>query len=168
MRNLIISITEIPSHGTGLGSNCSFLVALLLTLHTWIAELVTAEIMVKEACKIEREILKEPSNKQDLYLTAYGGIYVMKFNRENSVEMNPIIMTKEKKRKLEQHLLIFYMVIERASASIHIEQLKNLNDHIKYNQKMSDIAFDTYDAVSSMNIKKLAESMEQNWSLKKS
>ncbi|MEM3252657.1 MAG: hypothetical protein QXM94_03145 [Thermoplasmata archaeon] len=33
-------------------------------------------------------------------------------------------MTKEKKRKLEQHLLMFYTGIERVSASIHTEQLK--------------------------------------------
>ncbi|MEM3811813.1 MAG: hypothetical protein QXX98_02425 [Thermoplasmata archaeon] len=32
---------------------------------------------------------------------------------------------------------------------------------------MSDIALDTYNAVSSMNIEKLAELILQNWSLKK-
>ncbi|MEM3455567.1 MAG: hypothetical protein QXT72_03310 [Candidatus Micrarchaeia archaeon] len=32
---------------------------------------------------------------------------------------------------------------------------------------MSDIVLDTYDTISSMNIKKLTELIEKNWSLKK-
>ncbi|MGC9193073.1 MAG: kinase [Thermoplasmata archaeon] len=163
----IISITEIPSRGTGLGSSSSFLVALLLALHTWIGESVTAETLAQEAYKIEREILNEPGGKQDQYLAAYGGINLMKFNIDDSVEMKPIIMTKEMRRKLEEHLLMFYTGIERSSASIHTEQLKNVDNHVEYYQRMSSIALDTYDAISSMNIERIAELMEQNWNLKK-
>ncbi|MEM3592962.1 MAG: GHMP kinase, partial [Candidatus Micrarchaeia archaeon] len=92
-----------PSRGIGLSSSSSFLVALLLVLHTWIEESTTAETLAQEAYRIEREILNEPDGKQDQYLAAYGGINLMKFNRDDSAEMKPIIMTKEKKRKLEQH-----------------------------------------------------------------
>ncbi|MEM3252656.1 MAG: hypothetical protein QXM94_03140 [Thermoplasmata archaeon] len=60
MRNLIISIKEIPSHGTGLSSSSSFLVALLLALHTRIGESATAETLAQEIYNIEREILNEP------------------------------------------------------------------------------------------------------------
>ncbi|MEM4071589.1 MAG: hypothetical protein QXO58_06165 [Thermoplasmata archaeon] len=42
-----------------------------------------------------------------------------------------------------------------------------MDNHIEYSQKMSDIALDTYNAISSMNIEKLAELILQNWSLKK-
>ncbi|MEM3872758.1 MAG: hypothetical protein QXE05_09385 [Nitrososphaeria archaeon] len=144
-----------------MSSSSSFLVVLLLAFHTWIEESATAETLAQEAYKIEKEILNEPGGKNDQYLAAYGSINLMKFNRDDSAEMKPVIMTKEKKRKLEQHLLIFYTGIERASASIYTEQLKNLNDHIKYYQKMSDIALDTYDTISSMNIKKLTELIEK-------
>ncbi|MEM3290995.1 MAG: hypothetical protein QW046_05715 [Candidatus Micrarchaeaceae archaeon] len=108
-------------------------------MHTWIGELVTAEIMAREAYKIEREILKEPGNKKDLYLTEYGVIYVMKFNRDENVEIEPIIMTKEKRSKLEHHLLMFYMGIKRVSVSIHPEQLKNVDNHVEYYYKMSKL-----------------------------
>ncbi|MEM3290757.1 MAG: hypothetical protein QW046_04495 [Candidatus Micrarchaeaceae archaeon] len=101
--------------------------------------MVTARTLVQEAYKIEREILNEPGGKQDRYLAAYGGIYVMKFNRDKNVEIEPIIMTKEKRRKLEHHLLMFYTGIERVSASIHTEQLKNVDNHVEYYYKMSKL-----------------------------
>ncbi|MEM3455644.1 MAG: hypothetical protein QXT72_03705 [Candidatus Micrarchaeia archaeon] len=144
-----------------MSSSCSFLVALLLVLHTWIDESATAETLAQEAYKIEREILNKPGGKQNQYLAAYGDINLMKFNCNGGAEMMPVIMTKEKKRKLKQHLLMFYTDIERTSASIYTEQLKNLNDHIKYYQKMSDIVLNTYDTISSMNIKKLTELIEK-------
>ncbi|MEM3431682.1 MAG: hypothetical protein QXT72_03945 [Candidatus Micrarchaeia archaeon] len=149
-------MTEIPFRGIGLGSSSSFLVALLLALHTCIGESPTTETLAQEEYKIEREILNKSGGKHDQYLAAYGSINLIKFNCDDSAEMKPIIMTKEKKRKLEQHLLMFYTGIERASASIHTEQLKNVDNHVEYYQKMRDIAFDTYDTISSMNIKKLA------------
>ena len=56
----IVSITEIPSGGTGLGSSSSFLVGLLNALHTWIGEVVSPKQLAEEAVKIERDTLHEP------------------------------------------------------------------------------------------------------------
>lgn len=163
----IVSITEIPSRGTGIGSSSSFLVALLLALHTWLGETVTPETLAQEAYKIEREILNEPGGKQDQYLAAYGGINLLKFNKDDTVEVKPVVLKKELRNKLEENLLMFYTGKERASASIHTEQMKDIDNHVEYYQKMSKIAFDTYDAISKMNIEQLAALMDENWNIKK-
>ncbi len=163
----IISITEIPSRGTGIGSSSSFLVALLLALHTWLGETVTPETLAQEAYKIEREILNVPGGKQDQYLAAYGGINLLKFNKDDTVEVKPIVLKKEMRTKLEENLLMFYTGKERSSASIHTEQIKDIDKHAEYYQKMSKIAFDTYDAISKLDFEQLAALMDENWNLKK-
>ncbi|MEM1755637.1 MAG: kinase, partial [Thermoplasmata archaeon] len=81
----IISITEIPSRGTGLGSSSSFLVGLLNALHAWRGEAVSPKQIAEEAVKIEREILKEPGGKQDQYMAAFGGINLMEFFPDENV-----------------------------------------------------------------------------------
>jgi D-glycero-alpha-D-manno-heptose-7-phosphate kinase len=75
----IVSISDIPSRGTGLGSSSTFVVALLHALHSFRGEFVNQDELAREAVKIEREILKEPGGKQDQYLAAYGGVNLVKF-----------------------------------------------------------------------------------------
>ena len=55
----ILSISDIPSRGTGLGSSSTFLVALLHTLHSYKGEFVSAEELASEVVMVEREILRE-------------------------------------------------------------------------------------------------------------
>ncbi|MEM2705885.1 MAG: kinase, partial [Thermoplasmata archaeon] len=96
----IISITEIPSRGTGLGSSSSFLVGLLNALHAWRGEAVPPKQIAEEAVKIEREILKEPGGKQDQYMAAFGGINLMEFFPDENVSVKPTLLKAEDRKML--------------------------------------------------------------------
>ena len=69
----VVSISDIPSRGTGLGSSSTFLVALLHALHSYKGEFVNADELAREAVKIERHILREEGGKQDQYIASHGG-----------------------------------------------------------------------------------------------
>jgi len=60
----INSITDIPA-GTGLGSSSSYTVGLLHALYNYINQQISPELLAREACKIEIDILKDPIGKQD-------------------------------------------------------------------------------------------------------
>ena len=92
----ILSISDVPSQGTGLGSSSSFLVGLLNALHAYRSEYVSNETLAKEAVKIEREILKEAGGKQDQYMAAYGGIDLLQFLQNGEVRVNPIPLKTER------------------------------------------------------------------------
>ena len=51
----IINFSDIPTKGTGLGSSSSFLVGLLLALHTLEGRDVNKESLADQACYIEIE-----------------------------------------------------------------------------------------------------------------
>lgn len=163
----IVSITEIPSRGTGLGSSSAFLVGLLYALHTWIGESVTQEQLAREAFHIEREILREEGGKQDQYIAAYGGLRLMEFNSDESVNVKPIVLKNSAREVLQSNLLMLYTGRERDSTAIHKDQVLHIKENIDIYNEMRDVAYKTYDALSKCDIEKLGELMNYNWQLKK-
>ena len=163
----IISITEIPSRGTGLGSSSSFLVGLLNALHAWRGEAVSPKQLAEEAVKIEREILKEPGGKQDQYMAAFGGINLMEFFPDESVSLRQTLLKLEERRNLNDHLLMLYTGRERDSTKIHLEQMSSVDDHIDNYNRMKELAYRTYDILSNSRWEDLGYLLDENWSLKK-
>ena len=78
----IINWADIPTKGTGLGSSSSFLVGLLLALHTLEGRYVSKESLANQSCFIEIEKCKKPIGVQDQYAAAYGGFNQMRFGTD--------------------------------------------------------------------------------------
>ena len=85
------SIADIPA-GTGLGSSCSFTVGLLHALYTYTGQPATKELLARKACEIEIEILKDPIGKQDIYAAAYGGLNLITFYPDETVQVEPVLI----------------------------------------------------------------------------
>ncbi len=164
----VVSISDIPSRGTGLGSSSTFLVALLHALHSYKGEFVSNEELAKEAVKIERGILNEPGGKQDQYMAAYGDLNFMKFLSDGSVDIHPIIPQDSSIQRVEESLLLLYMGRERASTEIHKDQINNSEGKMDVYDKMKVLVEETSKAIQEGNIDLLAELMHKNWMLKKS
>ena len=163
----IVSITEVPSGGTGLGSSSSFLVGLLNALHTWIGETVSPGQLAEESVKIERNILGEPGGKQDQYIAAYGGIQFMQFEKNEEVVLKRINLRGEKLSELNDQLLMFYTGVERKSIDIHKEQSLSVNINRSDYDRMREIAFKTKSALEETNFYELGKLMDENWNIKK-
>ncbi|MGC8662936.1 MAG: kinase [Thermoplasmata archaeon] len=163
----IVSITEIPSRGTGLGSSSSFLVGLLNALHAWKGEAVSPRQLAEEAVKIEREILKEPGGKQDQYMAAFGGIQLMEFFPDENVSLKQTLLGLDDRIKLKDHLIMLYTGRERDSTKIHVEQTTKVVEKIENYNKMRDLAYKTYEKLASNKWYELGELLDENWKLKK-
>ena len=164
----IVSISDIPSRGTGLGSSSSFVVALLHALHSFKGELVSQEELAREAVKIEREILNEPGGKQDQYMAAYGGVNFMKFKAGGSVDIIPVISHYSNMKKIEDSLLLLYTGRERKSSEIHTDQINSSRDKMDIYDKMKGLAEETFSAMCDGDTDALGKKMHENWLLKKS
>lgn len=161
----ITSITEIPSHGTGLGSSSSFLVGLLNALHAWKGEIASPEQLAEEACYIERDVLKEAGGKQDQYAAAYGGVNLMEF-RKNGIKVTPIKMDDDAKDKLQDNLMLFY-IGERSSTKIHENQIAHIKENLKYYDKMKALTSEVYNELSNNRIDHIGNLLDTNWQYKK-
>lgn len=163
----IVSISDIPSSGTGLGSSSTFLVGLLNALHAYKGEYASAKQLAEEAVLIEREILQEPGGKQDQYAAAYGGINLIEFYSDETVSVKPLITKEEYRENLEKHILLMYTGKSRKSTNIHKQQAVSSSDKLHSYQQMAELARLFYKEMCNGNISGLGQLLHENWILKR-
>ena len=117
----ISTIADIPA-GTGLGSSSTLTVGLLHALHAYAQRFAGAERLAEEACEIEIDSLGKPIGKQDQYAAAFGGLNYIRFNKDDSVVIEPIVCASATRRHLKDCLLLFYTGLTRKSEQILSEQ----------------------------------------------
>lgn len=135
----ITSIADIPS-GTGLGSSSCFTVGLLNALFTYTGIQVFPEKLAKLASEIEIDILKHPIGKQDQYACACGGINFFRFNANETVEREQIVLGECQLQKMNRKFLLFYTGIRRSADDILQEQKMTMNSKLLILNEMKDQA----------------------------
>jgi D-glycero-alpha-D-manno-heptose-7-phosphate kinase len=165
----ITSIADVPS-GTGLGSSSAFTVGLLNALHAFKGEMCSAHQLAEEACQIEIERVGEPIGKQDQFISAYGGLEFITFNRDHSVFVDPVICSAETKQRLQDHLLLFYLGQEqRAASGILEEQKKTMGEKSKNMNTLAQIAKDMKKILEKNNsVLEFGKLLHEAWQIKKS
>ncbi len=163
----INSIADFPARGTGVGSSSSFAVGLLNALHSYKGEKVSPEQLAREAVYIEREVLREAGGKQDQYMAAYGGIKLLVFKKDGTVDVKDVEMKKKDIGELEKHLLLMYTGKERSSSSIHVNQGAEAGSHVDAYRKMVDLAYKLYAAYQDGRWMETGKILHENWELKK-
>jgi len=165
----VSSIADVPA-GTGMGSSSSFTVGLLHNMHVIKSLYPSKESLASGACNIEIELLKEPIGKQDQYAAAYGGLNVIEFNTNGTVNVNPIYLDQEINSTLQNNLLMFYTGNQRSASKILAEQKKNTSQADKFAalKEMVDLVYELRDTLFLGDFSRFGNLMHQNWLLKKS
>ena len=166
----IINFSDIPTRGTGLGSSSSFLVGLLLALHTLEGRDVNKEGLADQACYIEIEKCGKPIGIQDQYAAAYGGFNQMKFSARKR-EVRGFGFCDAELRDISEHLSLFYTGITRESKNILATQTKNLlsNEEVIQNMHYNvEVANDLVEQLVKKNIDEIPIALRKNWELKRS
>ena len=166
----ITTLADIPSSGSGLGSSSSITVALLHALYTYRNELVTAERLARDACRIEIEILGKPIGRQDQYAAAYGGINRFTFRQGDRTERRPVSIGSAANRKFAAWLLLYYTGITRRADKILSKQRANLqrSDRFDTMQQMVALVDPFTEAMQHQDITTCGELLARNWQLKQS
>ena len=165
----ITSNADIPA-GTGLGSSSSFTVALLHLLYAYVGKYVSASRLAEEACHTEIDLLGEPIGKQDQYAAAFGGLNFYNFKQDGTVSVEPIIMSKESSKRLENNLLMFYTGSVRSASSILAEQKKNVAtdlDKEKAQLKILNYTYELREELINNNIDAMGDFLHANWEQKR-
>ena len=174
----IINWADIPTKGTGLGSSSSFLVGLLLALHTLEGRHVSKESLASQSCYIEIEKCKKPIGVQDQYAAAYGGFNQMRFgtdvNRGDYKEIKGFGFCDQDLRNLSDHMALFYTGVTRESKEILSTQQKNLitsKEVVSFMHKNVIVADLLSEQLSGYGGRKdidaIPAAMRENWDLKK-
>jgi D-glycero-alpha-D-manno-heptose-7-phosphate kinase len=163
----VITATQMPSRGTGIGSSSSCTVGVLNALHVWKGERVGPYQLAREAVRIEREILREPGGIQDQYCAAYGGLNLIQVSTDGTVSVHSLSIDHDGLELLNQQLMIFFTGFERKSADIHTRQISQISDHLEDYQTMRTLALQTAKALENLDFLEVGRLMDENWLLKK-
>ncbi len=164
---VITSIADVPG-GTGLGSSSSFTVGLLHALFAYQGKYLSKKKLAEIACKIEIGILKEPIGKQDQYAAAFGGLNHIRFNQDESVFVQPVMIKPDVKKKLEENLIIFFTGIRRSASSVLKEQKANTSSKLEGLDKLRELAEEINKSLIEGNLDEFGNILHKGWLLKKS
>lgn len=127
-RNLeIASMADVPA-GTGMGSSGSYLVALLMALHTLKRDHQPKWELAEEACHIEIDLAGHPVGKQDQYVAVWGGLNCFEVSCDGDVTVTAVKIPSYALEDLERCLLLFNTGDTRKSDLILSQQKKDTDE----------------------------------------
>lgn len=167
----ITTTADIPSKGTGLGSSSSFTVGLIQAVRAYQGHHASAEELGLRSCEVELDRCGEPIGKQDQYAAAFGGINLIEFHPDDTVQVTPIIMKVTDRRKIEERIIVFYTGITRSASGI----LKNQSEQTQHDEnkqsvlkRMVELAYQLREECAQGNLDSFGNILHENWMLKKS
>lgn len=163
------SSADIPS-GTGLGSSSAFTSGLITLFNAYTGKYMNTENIASYACDIEINKLGEPIGKQDQYACAVGGLNFIKFNQDDTVSLEKILLPSEKIKNLQENLLMFYLGTTRAASSILTEQKNNTSSNqqkVENLHKMVKLSEELRIELLKGNIDSMGEILHKGWMYKK-
>lgn len=163
----IITMGDIPA-GTGLGSSSTVTVGALHAFHTYRNQQVSNEMLAREACKIEVDILHKPIGYQDQFIASYGGLRFFEFNKDGTVDHQAVEIDWQIANELSNRLIILFSGITRKSETILTEQKSNIRNNLKALNKLKEISYEARDALIDGKLDTIGHLLHESWELKKS
>ena len=164
----ITTVGDVPA-GTGLGSSSSLTVGLLNALYAYRGEIVSHERLAREACRIEIDVLGKPIGRQDQYAAAFGGINYIRFNADDSVDVEPVPCRPQTIEALEERMLLVYTNEQRDADSILKQQSAGTGDHMAVLCEMRDLAEQMRQALAGAgDLDEFSRLLDHGWRLKRS
>ena len=165
----ITSTADVPA-GTGLGSSSAFTVGLLNVLYAHLDRAAGVEKLAREACQVEIEDLQTPIGKQDQYASAYGGLNLIRFFPDDSVDVTPLVISQGCRKELQASLLMFYTGEQRAAASVLAEQKQVIDsDEEKFAvmTRMVEQAYQAKALLEAGDVVSFGRLLDEAWQLKR-
>ena len=165
----VVTVADIPSRGTGLGSSSAFTVGLINVVSAYQGRYISAQQMAAQSCEIEIDICGAPIGKQDQYASAFGGLNLIEFHPDDSVSVSPIVMPRPALQELESRIITFYTGAERsASALLQVAASVAADDRQQASlQRMVKLAYQLRKDLQSGDISGFGEILDENWQLKR-
>jgi len=158
---------DLPAR-TGLGTSSTFAVGMLNSFYALKGKYVGKRKLAEDAIYLERELCKESGGWQDQIAAAFGGLNRIDF-ANNGFTVKPIIIHPDRKKLLNDSLLMFFTGISRFSSDIQKDTMSNQQDKITQLKEMLSLVDDAQnilqDKHSDMN--DFGRLLHHTWELKR-
>ena len=164
----ITTIGDLPG-GTGMGSSSSLTAGVLNALFAYKGQVIGHERLAELTCRIELDILGKPIGKQDQYAACFGGVNYIRFNPDETVDVEPVPCKPQTLRELESRVLIMYTTVQRSADGILKKQSEGTAGKMTALTRMRDMADEMRHALTDGgDLDRFAELLHEGWLLKRS
>lgn len=108
--------SDLPAR-SGLGTSSSFAVGMLNAFYALKGKYADKKKLADEAIYLERVLCQEAGGWQDQIAASFGGLNRINFN-EDGYEVLPVIISPERKKRLNDNLLMFFTGFTRFSSDV--------------------------------------------------
>lgn len=166
----VVTLADVPSRGTGLGSSSAVTVGLLNALYAYQGIYKSSFDLAEEAARIEIDVLGKPIGRQDHYAAAYGGFNLIEFlPRGGGTRVEPLVCPNRTLERLHRLLLLFYTGRQRPADLVLLGQRRAIQDG-RANEAlgaMRDLAYELRDRLTAGDVSEVGQILHRNWELKR-
>lgn len=158
---------DLPAR-SGLGTSSSFAVGMLNAFYALKGKYADKKKLADEAIYLERVLCNESGGWQDQIAASFGGFNRINFSAEG-YEVHPVIISPERKKRLNNNLMMFFTGFTRFSSEIQKENELNKNDKLMQLKEMYSLV-DVAERIltdANTNINEFGKLLNYTWQLKR-
>jgi len=165
----MVHTSDLPAQ-SGIGSSSSFTVGFLNALYALTGKMITKRQLASNAIQVEQNLIKENVGSQDQVAAAFGGFNRIDFGgEEEEIRVQPITISPEKIKLLQDHLMLFFTGFSRKASEIAGEQIKKTSSKKKELSAMKEMV---EEAVNILNgnpdgIEDFGKLLHETWKIKR-
>lgn len=159
---------DLPAR-SGLGSSSSFTVGLANALAAFDGKMVSKRELAREAIRIEHDVIKEKVGCQDQIWAAFGGLNRIDFLKTGEFDVQPAMVSRERRDDLQDHLLLVFTGLSRLAPVMAEKQIDNIGAREKQLSTMFEMVGEAQSILVDENqpIADLGVLLDQSWQLKR-
>lgn len=158
---------DLPAR-SGLGTSSSFAVGMLHAFYALKGKYVDKKKLADDAIYLERVLCDEVGGWQDQIAASFGGFNRINFNADG-YEVLPVIISPERKRQLNENLMMFFTGFTRFSSEVQKANGETKKDKISQLRQMYELVDEAERIVTDQNasLDEFGRLLDVTWKLKR-
>lgn len=158
---------DLPAR-SGLGTSSSFAVGMLNAFYALKGKYADKKKLADEAIYLERNLCQEAGGWQDQIAASFGGFNRINFNADN-YEVLPVIISPERKKELNQNLMMFFTGFTRFSSDIQKANAAEKQDRTAQLKEMLTLVDDAEKVLTDKHadLDDFGRMLDYTWKLKR-
>lgn len=158
---------DLPAR-SGLGTSSSFAVGMLSAFYALKGQYADKRKLADDAIYLERTLCQEAGGIQDQIAASFGGFNRINFSRDG-YSVNPLIISSDRKKDLNDHLMLFFTGFSRFSSDIQKGTEKSMKDKTQQLLEMYALVDDAEKILTNKDVSldEFGKLLDYTWKLKR-
>jgi D-glycero-alpha-D-manno-heptose-7-phosphate kinase len=158
---------DLPAR-SGMGSSSAFAVGILNSLYALEGRMRSKEQLAREAILLEQEILRETVGSQDQVAAAYGGFNAIRFLRNGSFTVQPVLLPTARLAEFKGHLMLFFTGLSRFSSDVAATFVGSLASRVDGINRFMAMVDQAVGILESGDLRDFGRLLDEAWQIKRS